>query len=90
MALDKRHVAPRLSHANVVALNYILRFEIIVSEDRQLRAVHLILDFEPISKIFQDIGNAIRASDTWLARIDISRPSFLARDDLPPIVFPLQ
>ena len=28
--------------------------------------------------------------DLRLARIDVSRPSFLARDDLPPIALPLQ
>ena len=56
---DKRHIAPRLSFTNIVALNYLLRSEIFVSEDRQLRAVHLILDFEPISQTFQEIGHAI-------------------------------
>ena len=75
---DKRHVAPKLSHTNVATLNYLLRSEIFVSEDRQLRAIHLILDFQPISEIYQDVGNAIRAGDPRLARIDISRPSFLA------------
>ena len=48
------------------------------------------MDFEPISKIYQDVGNAIRVGDPRLARIDVSRPSFLARDDLPPIAPPLQ
>lgn len=71
---------------NVTALSYLLRYEIFISEDRQLRAVHLILDFEPISKIYQEIGNAIKAGDPRLARIDISQPNFLARDDLPPVV----
>ena len=33
---DKRHVAPRLSLVNVSALNYLLRSEVFVSEDRQL------------------------------------------------------
>ena len=56
---NKRHVAPRLSFTNVVALNYLLQLEIFVSKDRQLRAVHLILDFEPISQTFQEIGHAI-------------------------------
>ena len=87
---DKRHVAPKLSHTNVVVLNYLLRSEIFVSEDRQLRAVHLISDFQPISEIYQDVGNAIRAGDPRLARIDVSRPSFLALDDLPLVALPLQ
>ena len=75
---DKRHIVLRLSLTNVEALNYLLRSEIFVSEDRQLRAIHLILDFEPISKIYQEIGNAIKAGDQWLARIDMLRPNFLA------------
>ena len=87
---DKRHVAPKLSHTNVATLNYLLRSEIFVSEDRQLRAIHLILDFQPISEIYQDVGNAIRAGDPRLARIDVLWPNFLARDDLPPIALPLQ
>ena len=39
---DKRHTTPRLSLVNVNDLNRVLRFEVFVSEDRQLRAVHLI------------------------------------------------
>jgi len=31
---DKRHVAPRLSFTNIASLNYLLRSEIFVSEDR--------------------------------------------------------
>ena len=75
----------RLSHTNVVGLNYLLRSEIFVSEDHQLRAVHLILDFEPISRVFQEIGHAIRAGDPRIHRIDVSKPTFLAREDLPPV-----
>ena len=54
-----------------------------------MRAVHLILEFEPISKIFQEIGHAIRAGDPRLARIDVSKLDFLARDNLPPTVLPI-
>ena len=50
--VDRRLVNPRLSHTNVVGLNYLLQSEIFVNEDRQLRAIHLILDFEPISRVF--------------------------------------
>ena len=49
---DKRHVALRLSLVNVLGLNKLLRLEIFISEDKQLRAVHLILDYEPLSRIF--------------------------------------
>ena len=82
---DKRPINPRLSHTNVVGLNYLLRSEIFVSEDRQLRAVHLILDFEPISRVFKEIGHAIRAGDPRIHRIDVSKPNFLAHENLPPV-----
>ena len=88
--IDRRHVATRFSFTNVAALNYLLRSEIFMSEDRQLRAIHLILDFEPISRTFQEIGHAIRAGDPRINRINVSKPNFLARDDLPPVRLPIQ
>jgi len=88
--VDKRHIAPRLSLVNVQGLNKVLRSKIFISEDKQLRAVHLILDFEPLSNQFQDAGQTIRASDPRLARIDVSMPGFLARGDLPPVELPSQ
>ncbi|XP_030931024.1 MAP7 domain-containing protein 1-like [Quercus lobata] len=59
-----------------------------MSEDGQLRAVHLILDFEPLLDAFQDIADAIKAGDPRLQRIDVSVPGFLARRDLPPVKLP--
>ena len=50
---------------------------------------HLILDYEPISRTFLDVGNSIRANDYRLARIDVSRPGFLAPHDLPPVDHPI-
>ena len=52
VSADKNHVALRISFTNVQALNYLLRSKIFVSEDVQLWAAHLILDFEPLSHIF--------------------------------------
>ena len=60
-----------------------------MNDDGQLCAVHLILDFEPISRSFLDVGNSIRANDYRLARIDVSRPGFLASYDLPLIDHPI-
>ena len=60
-----------------------------MNDDGQLRAVHLILDFEPISRSYFDVGNSIRAHDYHLARIDVSRPGFLAPYDLPPVDHPI-
>ena len=56
-----------------------------MNDDRQLQAAHLILDYKPISRTFLDVGNSIRAKDYRLARIDVSRPGFLAPYDLPPV-----
>ena len=75
---DENHVAPRLSQVNVLGLNKLLRSEIFISEDRQLLAAHLILDYE------------LRAGDPRLACIDVSKPGFLSRRDLPPIELPIQ
>ena len=76
---------PKLSLINVPALNYLLRSQIFVNDDGQLRATHLILDYETLSRAFLDVGNSIRANDHRLARIDVSWLGFLALHDLPPI-----
>ena len=60
-----------------------------MNDDGQIRVVHLILNFEPISRSFLDIGNSIRADDYRLARIDVSRLGFLAPYDLPPVDHPI-
>ena len=67
-----------------------LRPEIFISKDKQLQATHLILDYEPLSRIFQDVGQAIKAGDPRLARINVSKPGFLARRDLLPVKLPIQ
>ena len=89
MLANKNQVLPWLSFSNVAALNFLLRLEIFVSEDGQLRAVHLILEFDPISKIFQEVEHTIKMGDPRWARIDVSRPDFLTRVDLPLVVLPI-
>ena len=54
-----------------------------------MRAVHLILEFDPILKIFQEVGHAIRVGDPRINRIDLWKSDFLARDDLPPTILPV-
>ena len=53
---DKDHVALRISLTNIPAFNYLLRSEIFVNEEGQLRVTHLILDYALISRKFQDVG----------------------------------
>ena len=86
---NELQVNPWISLNNVPALNYLLRSQIFVDDDGQLWAAYLILDYEPLSRSFLDVGNAIRANDYRLARIDVSRPSFLAPYDLPPVNHPI-
>ena len=86
---DKEQVAPRLSLINVPTLNYLLRSQVFVNNNGQLRAVYLVLDYEPFSRSFQDVGNAIKANDYHLVCIDVSRPHFLAPHDFPPVDHPI-
>ena len=60
-----------------------------MNDDGQLRATYLILDYGPLSRSFLDVGNAIRANDYRLARINVSWPHFLAPHDLPPVDHPI-
>ena len=48
------------------------------------------MDFDPISRVFQEIGHVTRAGDPRIHRIDVSKPDFLAREDLPPVRIPVQ
>ena len=61
-----------------------------MSEDGQLCAAPLILDYKPLLRTLVDAGQAIRAGSPRLARIDVSKPGFLARKDLPPVQLPAQ
>ena len=49
-SIDKRYVAPNLNFVNIPDLNKVLRSKVSVSEDRKPIAVHLILDFKPMSE----------------------------------------
>lgn len=80
---DKQHVRPCLSLTSAANPTRVLRSEVFVSEDLQVRADHLILGYDPLSENFQDIGNAIIVGDQRRRRIDISKLDFLAPHDLP-------
>ena len=82
---DKEQVTSRIGLINVPVLNYLLRSQIFVNDDEQLRAACLILDYEPLSRSFLDVGNAIRANNYRLACIDVPRSHFLAPHDLLPV-----
>ena len=75
---------------NITDLNKVLRSEVFVSEDRQLRVIHLILNFEPLSNKFQDVGHVIGAGDPRIRRIDVTVPRFLVRENVVLVELPPQ
>ena len=46
------------------------------------------MGYRPLTRSFQAIGHAIRAGSPRLTRIDVSKPKFLAQQDLKPVVLP--
>ena len=54
-----------------------------------MRAAHLILGYEPLSRAFLDVGQSIRAGSSRLSQIEVSKPGFLAQKDLPPVTLPI-
>ena len=64
---------------NFSDLNWILKSKIFLHRDEQLQAVHVILEFTPISNHFQSPKNVIRAKDLRLALIDVAILGFLTK-----------
>ena len=54
-----------------------------------MRAAHLILGYEPLSRAFLDVGQSIKAGSSRLSQIDMSKPGFLAQRDLPLVTLPI-
>ena len=75
--VDEYHTTPSKYLVNFVDLNRILKSEIFLHTNDQLRAVHVILGFKPLSKCFQSLKNVIKAKDARLALIDVAIPNFL-------------
>ena len=76
-------------------MDRVLQAEIYVNEsDGQLRAAHLILGYNPISRAFQAPSCVIRAKDPWLHRISVAYEGFVVPQDIPlprysPLIEPL-
>ena len=69
---------PSLRLVNKASLDRILQSEVYVNEsDGQLRAVHLILGYTPISRAFQAPKCVIRAKDPRLHRISVAYEGFV-------------
>ena len=74
---------PNFSLVNQPSLDKILKVEVFVHIDGQLRAAHLILDYIPISKRFLAPKCVIKARDPRLQQISIAAPSFLLPNPVP-------
>ena len=74
---DRCTAEPNFNLVNKDCLDKILKVEVFVNSNGQLRAVHLILAYAPISSIFQAPKCVIRARDPRLHRISVTVLGFL-------------
>ena len=81
---DPRATTPSLRLVNKASFDRVLQAEIYVNEsDGQLRAAHLILGYNPISRAFQAPSCVIRAKDPRLRRISVAYEGFIVPQGIP-------
>ena len=81
---DPHATTPSLRLVNKASLDRILQAEVYVNEsDGQLRAAHLILGYNPISRAFQAPMCVIRARDPRLHRISVAYKGFVIPQGIP-------
>ena len=81
---DKQATKPHLNLVNRGSLDRILRSEVYVNEaDGQLRAVHLILGYTPISTTFQAPKCVIKANDPRPHHISVAYEGFIVPEGIP-------
>ena len=81
---DPRATTHSLRLVNKASLDRVLRAKIYVNEsDGQLRAAHLILDYNPISRSFQAPSCVIKAKDPRLCRISVAYEGFVVPQGVP-------
>ena len=69
---------------NKASLDRVLQAEIYVNpSDGQLRAAHLILGYNPISRAFQAPSCVIKAKDPRLRRISVAYEGFIVPQGVP-------
>ena len=92
---DPHATTPSLRLVNKTSLDRILQAEVYINEsDGQVRAVHLILGYTPISCAFQASRCVIRARDPRLHRIRVAYEGFVVPQGIPllkysPLMEPL-
>ena len=75
---------PSLRLVNKASLDRVLQAEIYVNpSDGQLRAAHLILGYNPISRAFQAPSCVIKAKDPRLRRISVAYEGFIVLQGVP-------
>ena len=74
---DGRVFTSNLSVVHVRDLNFVLRFEIFVHWDGQLRASHLILDVELVYSTWQPFEQALLVDSALFSYIDVRHANFL-------------
>ena len=89
--VDPHATTPSLRLVNKASLDRVLQVEIYFNESNgQLRAAHLILDYNPISHSFQAPSCVIKAKDPRLHRISVAYEGFVVPQGVPlPIYSPL-
>ena len=81
---DPRAITPSLRLVNKASLDRVLQAEIYVNEsDGQLRAAHLILGYNPISRAVQAPSCMISAKDPRLRRISVAYEGFVVPQGIP-------
>ena len=75
--VDKHATVPNFNLINQPNLDKILKVEVFVHNDSQLRAAHLILGYNLLSSSFQASKCVIKAKDPHLHLINVIVPGFL-------------
>ncbi|XP_065628883.1 uncharacterized protein LOC136067250 [Quercus suber] len=75
--LDGRVFAPDIRVVHVRDLNFVLRSEIFVHADGQLRASHLILGVDPVYTTWQNFSQSLLVDSPLLSYIDVRHANFL-------------
>ena len=78
---------PNFGLVNHQSLDKILKAEVFLHTNSQLRAAHLILDYTPISKSFLAPKCIIKAKDPRLQRISVAALGFLLSGHIPNCTF---
>lgn len=81
--VDKHSIIPNLNLVDVPDLTKILKSEIFIHSNRQLRVVHIFLGYNPFSSSFQAPNYVIKARDPLLHQINVVVLGFLVPSPVP-------